>query len=298
MTDQAAAGARPRRTAVVTGAARGAGRQAAIALARQGVSIAGIDITGPVGPVPDREPATGRDLADTGDLVRRAGGGWLPVEADQRDIGAIRDAAERIEARFGGVDIVFASAGIQAFKPLLEMQDADWHDEIDVILNGTANVVRAFAPLLVRRGGGRIIITCSTRGGPGTLDGSACSASGWALIGLMKSAALELGPHGITVNTLVPGPIGTAPARHEDRHAQPIRAAGREPDGAAGVAGVAGDDEATARRLLAAESPLDAPWIEPVDVAPMVTFLASQEAASVSGTSFAVTAGGSANAAP
>ncbi|HEY5224037.1 MAG TPA: SDR family NAD(P)-dependent oxidoreductase [Microbacteriaceae bacterium] len=68
----------------------------------------------------------------------------------------LRAIGQRVEEVWGGVDIVFANAGIQAFKPLLEMEDADWFDQIDNNLNGTANVLRAFAPLLVRRGGGGI----------------------------------------------------------------------------------------------------------------------------------------------
>jgi NAD(P)-dependent dehydrogenase (short-subunit alcohol dehydrogenase family) len=276
------------RVAVVTGAARGIGRQAAIALAGEGLWIAGIDIAGPVSPILDYPPSSSRDLAGTGDLVKRAGGEWLGLEVDQRSIGALRAAAERIERELGGVDVLFANAGIQAFKPLLEMQDADWHDQIDVNVNGTANALRVFAPLLVRRGGGRIIITSSTQGQHGTLNGSAYSASKWALIGLMKSAALELGPHGITVNALIPGLIDTALTRHPDRYAQAITAAGRLPSGDAD------EDEATAKQLLAAKSPLGVPWISPVDIAPLVVFLASQEAKMVSGASFAATAGDSA----
>jgi NAD(P)-dependent dehydrogenase (short-subunit alcohol dehydrogenase family) len=281
-------GAGSPRVAVVTGAARGIGREAALALARQGVSIAGIDIAGPVSPILDYPPATPQDLERTGELVRQAGGAWLGIEADQRDIGAIRGAAERIEREYGGVDVVFANAGIQAFKPLLEMNDADWHDQIDVNLNGTANIIRVFAPLLVRRGGGRVIITSSTQGQHGTLSGSAYSASKWALIGLMKSAALEFGPHRITVNALIPGLIDTVLTRHEDRYAQAISTAGQEPSGDPQ------EDEATAKRLLAGKSPLGVPWIKAADVAPLVVFLASAEAGMVSGTSFAVTAGDSA----
>jgi len=71
-------------------------------------------------------------------------------------IAVLRAIGQRVEEVWGGVDIVFANAGIQAFKPLLEMEDADWFDQIDNNLNGTANVLRAFAPLLVRRGGGGI----------------------------------------------------------------------------------------------------------------------------------------------
>jgi NAD(P)-dependent dehydrogenase (short-subunit alcohol dehydrogenase family) len=277
------------RIAVVTGAARGIGREAAVALARRGVSIAGLDIAGPVSPILDFAPATPDDLKETGQLVKETGSGWLPITADQRDIDAVRSAAERVEREWGGVDVVFANAGIQAFKPLLEMNDADWHDQIDVNLNGTANVIRVFAPLLVRRGGGRLIITSSTQGEHGTLFGASYSASKWGLIGLMKSAALELGPHGITVNAVIPGLIDTSLTRHEDRYAQAISAAGREPTGEGAA------DEATAAQLLAAKSPLGVPWIEPADVAPVVAFLASDEARMISGSSFAVTAGDSAN---
>jgi NAD(P)-dependent dehydrogenase (short-subunit alcohol dehydrogenase family) len=277
------------RVAVVTGAARGIGREAAVALARHGVSVAGVDIAGPVSQILDYAPATPEDLEVTGNAVQAAGGRWLAVQADQRDIAAVRSAAALIEREWGGADIVFANAGIQAFKPIMEMNDADWHDQIDVNLNGTANVLRVFAPLLMRRGGGRIIITSSTQGQHGTQSGASYSASKWALIGLMKSAALELGPHGITVNAVVPGLIDTCLTRHEDRYAQAIDISGRQPSGEPGK------DEATAAELLAAKSPFHLPWIDPADVAPAVAFLASDEARMVSGTSFAVTAGDSAN---
>ena len=277
------------KVAVVTGAARGIGRAAAVALARAGADIAGLDICAPASSRNTFPPATRDDLDATGAAVREAGRRWHAEVVDQRDIGALREARDRIVARWGGVDILFANAGIQAFVPLLDMEDEDWNDTIDVNLTGTANALRAFAPAIVARGGGRIILTSSTQGQHGTLDGAAYSASKWGIIGLMKSAALELGPHGITVNALVPGLIDTALTRHEDRYAQAIRTGGGEPSGDEAA------DEQSAARALAAKLPLRLPWLEPDAIAPAVVFLASEASAMVSGTSLAVTGGDSAN---
>ena len=77
----------------------------------------------------------------------------------------------------------------------------------------------------------------------------------------MKSAALELGSHNITVNAVIPGLIDTALTRHEDRYAQAISEAGREPSGDRAK------DEETAIGMLKAKTPLGVPWIEPQDVA-------------------------------
>ncbi|MYR61465.1 SDR family oxidoreductase [Streptomyces sp. SID625] len=277
------------RVVVVTGAARGIGRAAAVALARAGYRVAGADIAALASAAMDYEPATAEDLAQTGRLVEEAGAQWLPVVFDQRDLTAVRDGFAAVADRFGGVDVVFANAGVQGFASLLEMSDELWHDQIDINLTGTANVLRVAAPLLVERGGGRIIITSSTQGQHGTLDGSGYSASKWGLIGLMKSAALDLGPYGITVNAVIPGLIDTKLTRHEGRYAQIIRSGGDQPTGEAG------EDERTAADAQRRKLPLGVPWIEPEDVAPLVVFLASEEARMVSGTSFAATGGDSAN---
>jgi len=277
------------KVAVVTGAARGIGRASAAALAQAGADVVGIDIAGPVSSIMEAAKATPDELADTGRMVEAAGRRWLGLTADQRDIGALRNAADRIVQALGGIDILFANAGIQAFKPLLKMEDADWHDQIDVNLTGTANAIRAFAPHIVARGGGRIIVTSSTQGQHGTLNGSAYSASKWGIIGLMKSAALELGKHHITVNAVIPGLIDTPLTRHEERYTQALQVGNKAPSGNEA------EDEEAAKAALAGKSPLGVPWIDPDDVAPAVVFLASDAARMVSGTSYAVTAGDSAN---
>jgi NAD(P)-dependent dehydrogenase (short-subunit alcohol dehydrogenase family) len=273
--------------AVVTGAARGIGR--AVAFAQHGADVAGIDVCATVDPRSGVTPSSREELDHTGRLVEAAGGRWISFVADQRDLSALRDIASQVQHGFGGLDILFANAGIQAFRPLLEMEDPDWHIQIDVNLTGTANALRAFAPLIVNRGGSRIILTTSTQGKHGTKLGAAYSASKWGIIGLMKSAALELGQYSITVNALCPGLVDTPLTRHEERYAQALEVGGKAPTGRLK------EDEEQARIALGKKSPLSVPWIEPKDVAPAVVFLASDAARMVSGATYDVTGGDSAN---
>jgi SDR family mycofactocin-dependent oxidoreductase len=275
------------KVAVVTGAARGIGRAAAVAFAREGADLVGIDICASVDPRSGVEPSNPDDLRETGRLVEASGRRWLGFMLDQRDLAGLRAAAVEVGRALGRIDILFANAGTQSFHPLLEMEDADWSITIDVNLTGTANAVRAFAPHIVNQGGGRIILTSSTQGRHGMKYGAAYSASKWGIIGLMKSAALELGRYNITVNAVIPGLIDTPLTRHEERYAQALN------DGGRSLAGSAADEE-EARKMLVTRTPLGVPWIEPEDVAPVVVFLASDAARMVSGATYDVTAGDSA----
>ncbi|HYA87126.1 MAG TPA: SDR family NAD(P)-dependent oxidoreductase [Nitrospirota bacterium] len=140
----------------------------------------------PVYPRSGVKSSSPNDLKETSRKVKDAGGRWLELILDQRDLPALRAAAARGENEFGGIDILFANAGVQGFYSLLEMEDEDWHMTIDVNLSGTANAIRAFAPHLVKRGSGCIIVTSSSQGRHGMLNGSSYSASKWGIIGLMK----------------------------------------------------------------------------------------------------------------
>ncbi len=275
------------KVAIVTGAARGIGRAVAERYAREGAHVAGLDVGHRVSAIQRYAIPGTDDLEETGRLVRAAGQEWLRLDADIRDLAALRRAVATVEEEFGGVDILAAVAGIQSFASLAEMDDADWDDQIDINLTGTARSIRAVIPGMMARKGGRIIVTSSTQGRHGMRDGSAYAASKWGLFGLMKSAAMELGEHGITVNAVVPGLIDTKLTRNQSRYRQAmIQGHGQVPEG---------DLEPMVVEAQTARLPLGVPWIEAADVAPAYVWLASDEARMITGASFDVTGGDSAN---
>jgi NAD(P)-dependent dehydrogenase (short-subunit alcohol dehydrogenase family) len=274
------------KVAVVTGAARGIGRAIAVEMAANGADIAIIDICGPVSPASDAKPATQDDLKETARQIEAHGRRCVQIEADIRDIAALRAAADRIESEFAKIDIVVADAAIQRWKPLLDMEDTDWRDVIDNNLNGTANTVRAFAPKMVARKHGRFILLSSMQGKHGTKDGSSYSASKWGILGLMKSAAMEFGQYNITVNALLPGLVDTELTRYPKRYSESIG------ENRANPPQNPTPDEAWAIR--APTVPLKVGWLKPEDISPMAVFLASDAAAMVTGADFEVTGGDSA----
>lgn len=276
--------------AVVTGAARGIGRAIAVAMAREGADVLGLDIAGPVSPILSVKPATPQDLAETGRLILDAGRRFVGVVADVRDLQALRAASVRAEKELGKVDIVVADAGIQVFKPLLEMEDREWQDILDVNLTGVANTLRAFVPPMIARRRGRVVIVASGQGRFGTKHASSYSASKWGVIGLMKSVALEWGEHGVAVNAVVPGLVDTALTRNPARWREAIGETKKNPP--------ENPTEAEAIEALKPKSPLGVPWMKPEDIAPAAVFLASDDAAMVTGSDYDVTSGTSAHNTP
>ena len=274
------------KVAVVTGAARGIGRAIAVELAANGADVVAIDIAGPVSTASNAKPATPEDLAETVRQIKALGRRSDAIQADIRDIAALRSAADRVQSQFGKIDIVVANAAIQRWVPLLEMEDADWRDVIDNNLNGTANTIRAFAPKMVARKKGRIIVLSSMQGKHGTKDAASYSASKWGILGLMKSAALELGKYNITVNALIPGLVDTALTRYYKRFSESMGENMPNPP-----------EQPTPQQawdVRAPTVPLKVGWLQPEDISPVAVFLASDAAAMVTGAEYEVTAGDSA----
>jgi NAD(P)-dependent dehydrogenase (short-subunit alcohol dehydrogenase family) len=277
------------RVAVITGAARGIGRAIAVDMAANGADIVGLDICGKITPVQTYTAATREDLEETRRLVEKNGRKFMPVVGDVRDIAFLRSTADKAEAQFGHVDIVVANAATQFFKPLLEMEDWQWNDIINNNLNGTANTIRAFGPKLVNRGQGRIIVLASMQGKHGSKNMSSYSASKWGIIGLMKSAALELGKYNITVNALIPGLVDTPLTHNEARWSALIGEVEAVENPPKNVT------EEQAAQARAPHVPLKVPWLKPEDLGPAAVFLASDLAAMVTGACYDVTGGDDAN---
>ena len=249
------------KAALVTGAARGIGREVALAFAREGADVAGLDVAAGVSPVQRYDLPTPEELDETGRAVEALGVRWLKLTADIRDLPALKAGVEQAASAFGKLDILAAVAGVQSFGTLAQMDDAQWDDQIAVNLTGAAKTVRAVLPHLTRGGGGRIILTSSTQGRHGTKGGSAYSASKYGIIGLMKSAALELGSDAITVNAVIPGLIDTPLTRNASRYTQAVEEAGKP------VPSDPGELEQAAADAMIKKTPLGLPWLPPADIA-------------------------------
>ena len=274
------------KVALVTGAARGIGRAIAVELAANGADVIALDICGFVSPASNAEPAKPEDLDETVRQIRRYGRKGEAVRADIRDIGALRAIAEKVVADYGRIDVVVADAAIQRWKPLLEMEDSDWRDVIDNNLNGTANTIRAFAPHMVKQNKGRIIVLSSMQGKHGTSNAASYSASKWGILGLMKSAAMELGKYNITVNAILPGLVDTALTRYQARFKNSAGESLPNPP--------ADPTAKEAWDIRAPTVPLKVGWLQPDDVSPIAVFLASDASAMATGAEFEMTGGDSA----
>jgi NAD(P)-dependent dehydrogenase (short-subunit alcohol dehydrogenase family) len=181
------------KAALVTGAARGIGLAVARRFAGAGYRVAALDI----------------DAAE----MARSCADCLAVECDVADPRQVAAAVAQVERAFGRLDALVNNAGIAVFKPLLETSFEEWSRVLAVNLNGPFLLAQACAPLMLRTGGGAIVNVASISGMRASTLRVAYGTSKAALVHLTKQQAVELGPLGIRVNAVSPGPVETAMAK-------------------------------------------------------------------------------------
>lgn len=241
----------PRR-AIVTGSDSGIGRAAAVALAAAGIDVA---VTW----------HTDRDGAEhTADEVRSHGARAVVAQLDVTDIPACGDVIDAVIDELGGLDVFVNNSGIGTHTPFLEMSLNEWNRVFDTDLTGAFICLQRAARSMVAAGrGGRLIAVTSVHAHQPMVGYSAYDAAKHGLSGLMKNLALELGEHGISAVSVAPGAIAT---------------------------GASGQADIDPRHVDSPGIPLGRPG-DAREVGALIAFLASPEAAYISGTSVVIDGG-------
>ena len=245
------------KVAVITGGAGGIGRAAGAMFAAEGADVLLVDM----------------DAGALEEAVKEIGSNRVSWCVADVTSAADNDAMiATAEERYGGVDILLANAGIEGDVAPIEAYTEEMFDKVlGVNVKGVFLGLKSSMPAMRKRGGGSIVITSSVAGVGGTPGVSAYSTSKHAVIGLMRSAALEGAPDNIRVNTVNPSPVETRMMRSLE-------------------SGMGGDAAAEVKAGLEARIPLQR-YAEPDDIAKVMLFLASDDAVFVSGTGIAVDGG-------
>jgi 3-oxoacyl-[acyl-carrier protein] reductase len=235
--------------ALVTGAASGIGAATARVLARAGADV-----------VAGWYPRDPHDVEPTRAAVEGAGRRCLVVEVDVSETASVDAMVARALEELGRLDVVVANAAIARDVPSPELDDERWQRLLDVDLSGVFRCFRAALPHMVERGWGRLLATSSIAGAyQGWSRHAHYTTAKAGLVGLVRTLAVELGPHGITTNAIAPGVIETP------QSLDPVNSLG--PDGV---------------REFAARVPVGRNG-QPEDIAHTFLFLASEEASYITG---------------
>lgn len=242
------------KVALVTGGGRGIGRAVATTLAEAGAAVA----------VQDLKP---KEAESTADVIRASGGKAIAIHGDAAEQRDIEASLARTRSELGRLDILVNNAGIYPFSSIAEMEMAEWDAVMRLNLRGVFLYTKLAGQLMADLGnGGRIIQLASVQGLRPTAPGVAhYNMSKAGVMALAKAAALEFGPHGITVNAVAPGVIvtpGTRPLIDQ---------------------GSLGDPKEIV--------PLGGRWGAPEEVADVILFLASPAAGYVTGETIVIDGG-------
>ncbi len=184
------------KTALVTGGARGIGREIALCLAREGANVVIWDVN------PESAKSTAKDIEALGVKADYA-------QADVTKFNQVEESINKILDNFQKLDILVNNAGITKDNLLLRMSEADWDAVINVNLKGTFNCTKAAAKVMLKQKSGKIINIASIIGIMGNFGQANYAASKGGIIALTKTTAKELASRGICVNAVAPGFIQT-----------------------------------------------------------------------------------------
>ena len=266
------------KVAFITGAARGQGRSHAVRLAQEGADIIAVDICHDVeGALP---MATPDDLAETVKLVENLDRRIVATQADVRDFDALAAAVDDGVAQLGRLDIAVANAGIASMGGAVQDMDAgNWKHTIDINLSGVWHTARAAVPHILAGGrGGAIVLTSSVGGSKALPNMSHYVSAKHGVVGLMRSLAVELGPHNVRVNSVHPTNVKT-PMFFNEGTFKMFR-----PD----VENPGPDDVLPIAQMM---HTLPIGWVEPEDISNAVLFLVSDESRYITGVQLPVDGG-------
>jgi NAD(P)-dependent dehydrogenase (short-subunit alcohol dehydrogenase family) len=199
---------------LVTGAARGMGRDIARRFALAGAQVVASDVGGEVDGV-GYGVGTAADLEETVASIREAGGVAHAVCADVRSEDEVAALVGETVSRLGRLDVLVSNAGVYTGAPVTELSEAAWDAAVDVNLKGPFLCAKHAARHMVERGGGgRIVTISSTSALVGIPNQAGYQASKHGVVGLTRTLALELAPHGVTVNTVCPTVVYTPMLDH------------------------------------------------------------------------------------
>jgi SDR family mycofactocin-dependent oxidoreductase len=261
------------RVALVTGAARGQGRNHSVRLAGEGADIIALDLCADIDGIP-YPMATPHDLDETARLVEAVGARVVTARADVRDAEGMAAAVADGVRRLGRLDIAVANAGVCTIQRWDEVTPAVWDAVIGINLSGTWNTCAASIPHLLDTGAGSLILISSTAGLKGQPFLAPYVASKHGMVGVMRMLANELASRGIRVNSIHPTGVDT-----------PMLV------GLSGLTERIEADPGTGSVFL---NSLPVDILTPDDVSEAVLYLASAESRFVTGLTMTVDAGASA----
>ncbi len=246
---------------LVTGGGRGIGKAIALAMAREGANVAVASLH--------------QDLADrVAEEVRRLGRRALSVQVDVTQKESVRRMVEQAARELGSIHICCNNAGVSTMNRVVDLSEEEWDFNMDVNAKGVFFCCQEEAKLLIKQGFGRIINNASMAAKRGVPLLAHYCASKYAVVGFSKSLALELAPHGITVNCVCPGLVKTDMQAREIQWEAKLR--GLTPE--------------QVREEYVRMTPLGR-LEEPEDVAKVFVFLASSYADFMTGQAINVTGG-------